>query len=351
MRKGSKKDLKELPDVMAELQAECCVVQEVGTRLERMHEQISEIRQNLKISEGAQAVYVNFEVFRRREVLCSPEKPQSTAEPGAQTLQEGLSDVALQRQHGRKGISDAGAPRVLEDAGDMAECRCGGCDDAAQAVAPGTSGGLVRGTISQHSEASVDRVERVGSGGKASASVGAPGTSAGMHDRRGVTGSACGEVDGGPNGDRRPGGRGASHAQIDSEGTHSMQRHGASPGAAQNGKDEGEREDVVEIHESVGVSLTLDLYEEFVQGLLAELEAGFAELQAMQAAVNETFRDVATYYGERPQAVKEHEWWATLIKFLKTANGIQAAILKGRADAEAQELRKARRNQSIKLCS
>jgi hypothetical protein len=118
-------------------------------------------------------------------------------------------------------------------------------------------------------------------------------------------------------------------------------------GLAENGEaGGGEEVEVVEIHESVGVSLTLDLYTEFMQGLLEELETGLAGLQAKQESVNEGFTELVTYYGERPQAVKEHEWWSTVIKFLKTASGIQAAIVKERADAEAQELRKSRRRKS-----
>lgn len=97
------------------------------------------------------------------------------------------------------------------------------------------------------------------------------------------------------------------------------------------------------IEESVTLHVTLDRYTEVMQGVVCDLKAAIKELQASREAVNAKFDELASFFGERPAGVKEQEWWRLVIKFVKAAGQLQAAVLKEREVAAAMEERKAKR--------
>jgi hypothetical protein len=97
------------------------------------------------------------------------------------------------------------------------------------------------------------------------------------------------------------------------------------------------------IEETLAVSFTLDRYTEVMEAVLKRLQDGIESLGEAQAAVNAQFAEVAMFFGERPQGVREQEWWATIIKFLKLVSKVQTGLIKEREDAIAQAERKARR--------
>ena len=120
---------------------------------------------------------------------------------------------------------------------------------------------------------------------------------------------------------------------------------GGDGGAAEKAEEEEEEEEeeVVIIHETVGVTLTLDLYAEKMASMARELRGGLRDARELRDAAVARFAEVAVYFGERPQAVKEHDWWGTVIKFVRLANGVQSAIIKEAEDARAEAERKAKR--------
>lgn len=200
-------------------------MQEVATRLERVHEELGVIQQALGDLEGAQAVHVRLEVFRRREVV-----------PKA----------------------DAGDASTATDAGSPAEPPSADAEPKPAAAAAANGGAEAAGAE-----------------------------------------------------------------------------------AAEN--EEGEEEEVVIVHETVGVAFTLDLYAEVMTAMVRELRADLGEARELRDAAVKRFEEVVTFFGERPGAVKEHDWWGTVIKFAKLANDVQSAIIKEEEDARAEAERKAKR--------
>jgi hypothetical protein len=90
-----------------------------------------------------------------------------------------------------------------------------------------------------------------------------------------------------------------------------------------------------EVVETVQVLLTVDRYHEVMRGVLADLEGEVARLQALRDDVNSAFAEMIAFFGERPQGVKEQEWWGDVIKFLKAMSKAQAALQKERDAARA----------------
>jgi hypothetical protein len=87
--------------------------------------------------------------------------------------------------------------------------------------------------------------------------------------------------------------------------------------------------------ETVQVLLTVDHYHEVMRGVLASLQGEVARLKAIRDDVNATFAEMVAYFGERPQGVKEQEWWGDVIKFLKALSKSQTALQKERDAARA----------------
>lgn len=114
------------------------------------------------------------------------------------------------------------------------------------------------------------------------------------------------------------------------------------PEAAEGGSD-GDEPPEMRVEESLGVTFTLDRYTEVMAAVLNSLKSGIKEAGRAQDDVNARFAELASWFGERPAGVKEHDWWATVIKFVKLVKGVQSALIKEQEDAAEQAERKARR--------
>lgn len=113
---------------------------------------------------------------------------------------------------------------------------------------------------------------------------------------------------------------------------------GAEEGAEAQEEEKAEPEIEYEVMETTSVQFTVDRYTE-IMGLEVEaLQAQVEELTAKRDAVMDAFKEMVAHFGERPQAVKESEWWSDFLRFLKPFNKIQTAIIKQRvAEQEAAE--------------
>ena len=112
---------------------------------------------------------------------------------------------------------------------------------------------------------------------------------------------------------------------------------------------EGEKEEAeveYEVIETPTVQFTVDRYTEKMGTEVKALQAQVDDLAQRRDAVLEAFKEMVAHFGERPQAVKESEWWGDFLKFLKPFNKIQTAILKARAAEQEAAERKRKKEQS-----
>jgi hypothetical protein len=142
-----------------------------------------------------------------------------------------------------------------------------------------------------------------------------------------------------------------------SGGSSEAQENGAVKGEGSGDEREDEKEGTesqaeakseieYEIIETAYVQFTVDRYTETMAREVEALNAQVEDLTEKRDAVLEAFKEMVTHFGERPQAVKESEWWTDFLRFLKPFNKIQTAIVKQRAAEEEAAERKRKKELS-----
>jgi hypothetical protein len=150
----------------------------------------------------------------------------------------------------------------------------------------------------------------------------------------------------------------ASPDAVSSEGGSKAQENGAVHSAEVKGEEGGdastesqeeakaEPEIEYEVIETANVQFTVDRYTESMGREVEALNAQVEDLTQRRNAVLEAFNEMVAHFGERPQAVKESEWWTDFLRFLKPFHKIQTAIVKQRAADEEAAERKRKKEQS-----
>lgn len=123
---------------------------------------------------------------------------------------------------------------------------------------------------------------------------------------------------------------------------------GSAKDTASSGEEPEKEEPEIEyeVVETTSVEFTVDRYTEKMGDEVEALQAQVEDLTQRRDAVLEGFKEMVAHFGERPQAVKESEWWADFLKFLKPFKKLQDAIVKKRAAEEEAAERKRRKEQA-----
>lgn len=250
-------------------------MQEVSGTIERTKEQLSEIQQQVGTLKDTQPVYLKIRVFTSRVALPPLETPNSPA---------GNTDSLV------KQPADTSFDGTAENT-------------AASADGPGSrdEGAATRENLLQTAKQTEPSTQPNGATGSTDTNT----TNSSTAKENGAVAT--------PEGDGKEG--------VDSQGEE---------------KEEPEIE--YEVVETAYVQFTVDRYTEKMGTEVNALQAQVEDLTQRRDAVLEAFKEMAAHFGERPQAVKESEWWSDFLKFFKPFNKMQTAIVKQRiAEQEAAE--------------